>query len=190
MKNLQECLKGSEPFMKLGNGKQAPALNYNLPQKSSFIAYGTQPIYLNEMVFNEKAKHIPNKLSTITMENYKDLARSLQKDIETGTNQSNLISGLEKISNSKFLISQTNDFSPKNRSSQENSFTNLEAKTTVAKIDGYDLHYIIEELTKNKAAVVTESFGNYKQKLSFISRPKQDKCFPMLFIIEEYKTAS
>ena len=56
MENYRECIEGSKPFMELNKNGQAPVLNYNIPQKNSFTAYGTNILYFNEEIFNEKPK--------------------------------------------------------------------------------------------------------------------------------------
>ncbi len=202
MKDLNECLGKSKPFMNLGDSNQAPSLNYNLPQKSTFTAYGTQPIYLDEEIFNNRAILEPkDMLISIQSKEVEDLVFSVQKDIENDTNSSGLILDLEKMSTNSFLTTgkqtqntKADDMKAEKLPVEVNQIQKYsvseELKTTISKSLGYDLSYIIGELKKNKAAIVTESFGKFKQKLSFISRPKAGKCLPMLFVIEEYKTAS
>lgn len=202
MGNLRECLEGSKPFMELNKSGQAPVLNYNIPQKVSFTAYGTNILHLNEDVFNDRAKEEPkNKLQQIQNTEIKDLAKAIQKDIENGTNNSDFILDLTKIDANKFLktsvvtnekgepIEQKADIPLEITQKQKYSASN-ELKTTIEKELGYDLDYVAQELKNNKAAIVTDNFGKFKRNLSFVKRPKSGACMPMLFVIEEYKTAS
>jgi hypothetical protein len=63
MQELSENLRGEgclpkEPFMKLGKGN-APTLNYQLPQKTSFSFYGSHYVFLKSDVFKQNARVKP-----------------------------------------------------------------------------------------------------------------------------------
>jgi hypothetical protein len=202
MGNLRECLEGSKPFMELNKSGQAPVLNYNIPQKTSFTAYGTNILHLNKDVFNERAFQEPtNKLQQIVNIDIKDLTKAILNDIENGTNNSDFIIDLTKIDTNKFLKKSTTTNEkgepieqkaviPLEITQKQKYSASNELKTTIEKELGYDIDYVAQELKNNKAAIVTENFGKFKRNLNFVNRPKTGACMPMLFVIEEYKTAS
>ena len=206
MGNLRECIATSKPFMNLNKGEDitddnAPVLNYNIPQKSSFTAFGTNILHLDEEVFNDRAKQEPTKkLQQIKEIEIKDLVKAIEIDIENGNKNSEFILDLSKMDTNTFLKNLEED----DKGTQIKSVTELpievsqkqkysvsnKLKTTIEKELGIDLEYVAKELKQDKAAIVLESFGKFKKKLDFVKRPKSNECFPMIFIIEEYKTAS
>ena len=200
MGNLRECLEGSKPFMELNKSGQAPVLNYNIPQKASFTAYGTNILHLNEDVFNDRAKEEPvDKLQQIEKIDVKDLVKAIENDIESGINNSDFITDLTKLNTNTFLknlqdekgipIDTIAEIPVEIPQKQKYSVSN-NLKTTITKDLGVDLEYVANELKQGKSAMVYENFGKFQKKLNFIKRPKAGECLPMLFIIEEYKTAS
>ena len=201
MGNLRECLEGSKPFMELNKSGQAPVLNYNIPQKSSFTAFGTNILHLDEEVFNDRAKQEPTKkLQQIKEIEIKDLVKAIEIDIENGNKNSEFIFDLAKTNTNTFLKSLEEDDKGKTIKTvtelpievlqkQKYSVSN-KLKTTISKELGVDIEYLAQNLKDNKAAIVLESFGKFQKKLDFVNRPNPGKCFPMIFIIEEYKTAS
>lgn len=55
---------------------------------------------------------------------------------------------------------------------------------------GTDLEAIADAIIANKAPMLVRGFGGFLARVRFINRPLPENVVPMLFIVEEYKTAS
>jgi hypothetical protein len=61
---LPSCTKEKDPFIKLGGG-QAPVLNYNLPQRTSFTTYGDNTLPIDDAWFKAATRDLPVEVRQI-----------------------------------------------------------------------------------------------------------------------------
>jgi hypothetical protein len=54
---LPSCTREKDPFIKLGSG-QAPVLNYNLPQRTSFTTYGDNTLPVDDAWFKKATRDL------------------------------------------------------------------------------------------------------------------------------------
>jgi hypothetical protein len=162
-----QCLSEGRAFIELGSGN-APILDYNLPQKSSFTSYGVFPVFLpEEITFTSAATQIPAWLAAL-------LANPAS--VPDDTIKNNLLDELNFGNpNSQFLqagfgIKPRRDF-----------LEELQGSST-------RLNFLAKKIKQGFVPVLGENFGGFQQILSLIKRPITPQ--PRLVVIEEYKTVS
>jgi len=190
---LPSCIT-PKPFITLGNSNDAPILNYNVPQRTSFTAYGKVAIPVDDLsngdIFNAAAKVIT--VLGLTPEEIKDQIAFLAvfpgtsiPDYMTMITPQNIIQ-LRQY----YLSAKSNepgiDFSVYNHIPTDTT-------TSYGAYSAQDFRNYIDYLANliistNINAVAVPNFGNFDVKI--VTAPAPTEAEPELFIIEEYKTSS
>jgi hypothetical protein len=174
LREVEDSLQGvsclpKEPFMKLGQG-QAPILNYNLEQKSSFPSYGHFLVNILTDYFKPNADEVPvsSVLNSSVQEMTVDQVRvELQKDLARG--------------DSKIL---------KTLGGQTLAAAELRSTETPVSIGntGANIDEISAEIKSGRVPFVHRRMGGFQSVISTIKPPTLPK--GKIFVIEEYTTAS
>ena len=189
---LPSCIT-PKPFITLGNSNDAPILNYNVPQRTSFTAYGKVSIPLSTTpatVFNAAAKQIT--VLGLTLENIKDQLAILAvipgasiPGYMTMITQQNLTQ-LRQFYASAKLNDPGADFSVYNHIPTDNTHTY--GAYSALEFRNY-IDYLANLIFSSSInAVAVPNFGNFD--VNIVTAPAPPDAEPELFIIEEYKTSS
>lgn len=168
----ESCLPKA-PFMKLGDGTQAPILNYSLEQKSSFTAYGHFLANIPDASFKAAtanvvpAGNIFDKVAAMTIDQVKE---SLIKDLKRGGGT------LLKTVGGGGVLKES---------------PNVEVAPNLPLVignTGANTDEIATAMKTGKVPILHNKMGKYQTVLKEISRPSAPK--GKIFVIEEYTTAS
>ncbi len=200
LNELREQLKkdsciAKEPFMKLGEG-DAPSLNYNLPQSSSFSTYGDVSINLDKGMFKKECFEVPkqNYFEQIERTDPEDLRQNFSEAIQLQSDSSPFLLNIK-------LLHRNLDFKKTNfEAIALSEIRKLKEKGEVKGAQDLRTAHIFQKDTflnerqlvkiaqKGLMPVVTEKFGGFGTKVNTIKPPVKPN--PRIYVIEEYKTAS
>lgn len=210
------CLEG-EPFVKLEDGGTAPILNYQVPQKTSFTAYGNVSMNLEDQVFSDKAREIPTEsIEKVQNETSEHLAAELDQEIQfKGSGKTGLLLNVGSDI-SRFEV-QTVQATQASLSQTPNALTTLTTEATEGgetpeadtvttatyaqdAIAGLDPQRMADFLKKGYAMQLRPRFGAFEAIVDYRQRPLRAGtggasnpeyiAEPRLFLIEEYVTTS
>lgn len=209
----------NDPLMRMGtDGDDAPTLNYSLPQKASFTSYGDVRIPVDRQFFNDKAFVQPAAVERLKNFSKLEIMAKLRAELERGARSSDILFNVGQSDSISLLQTATSptgtEAAPALRTlavgdvgtqpvlvgeladqpvlvPQKAVLSNDQTiKTTLAVGVGTDLEAIAEAIVANKAPMLIRGFGGFLAQVRFINRPLPENVVPMLFIVEEYKTAS
>lgn len=187
---LPSCTPNQQAFIKLGGGV-APSLNYNLPQKTSFTAYGDIQIPIDVSWFTTAAKAI------IALPTLAEVKQAIL-NIVIYPNQT-IPAGLQVLSTTN-ITTLKQYYTSAVQQNTVNNITDFVANhandtTTYGVTVDYTVvlnncinHLANLAIDASKAAIAIPNFGNYDSNIVVTDRPTTPQ--PTLFIIEEYKTSS
>ncbi|MDX1905023.1 MAG: hypothetical protein SFU27_12770, partial [Thermonemataceae bacterium] len=158
-----QCLSEGRAFIELGTGN-APVLDYNIPQKSSFTSYGMFPMFLpKDIVFTPAATEIPAWLANSGGTTDETIKNSILDELSFGNPHSQFLQA-------NYGIKPRADF-------LENLQTNIPR-----------LNFLAKKIKQGYSPLLEENFGGFEQFINLIKRPATPE--PRLVVIEEYKTVS
>ncbi|MCU0440416.1 MAG: hypothetical protein MUC49_21195 [Raineya sp.] len=161
-----QCLTEGTAFIELGTGN-APVLDYNLPQKSSFTSYGVFPLYLHNVIFNSIANQIPAWLEALlanpTSTTDDTIKNTILDELNYGNSSSQFLQSGFGVKPKHELLEQLAGNTPK-------------------------LNFLARKIKQGNALLLNDSFGGFNQVISLIKRPTTPE--PRFYVIEEYKTVS
>ena len=192
---LPSCVV-AKPFIKLGNNANAPSLNYNVPQRTSFNAYGNVPIPVTNgatqtQYFTLTARTAPS--ISFTSDQVKQAIIDLVINTNLTIPQYLTVITPQSLDNLRaiYLSAKKNDpyadFSVYSHIPADTSHTYgglYSAQDFKNNIDS--LAALV--LSSNTNAVAVANFGNYGTNIITAAVPST--IAPVLFIIEEYKVSS
>ena len=193
MEGNGSCLP-KEPFMTLGSG-QAPKLNYQMPQKSGFTAYGHFVPPLDDNVFLEQAKEPPignfydqvRQFNELKSGQQEIIEKQLQEELLSGQGNTQLIPGfVAKVGRRHVEISEQ----PMDGVEQETSLKQSAPTSTGGEIIvcGVGLNELTDKISEGQQPSFSEGLGGYTSTTTYQQEPITPN--PTLFVIEEYTIAS
>lgn len=187
--NDESCLP-KEPFIKLGDGTQAPTLNYNLPESSSFSTYGDVPLGIDSNLFTPEAKTPPgdNFFSRIQLAGDADINQSVKQTSNSIASESNFLVNSDLIQEKAYRKRAYFDDKPQNYSAAD-KIDNRENQQQSQDYTNEEFDNKIAEMVKDKKQPVAyRKLGGFKTVIKYLTQPVETT--PSLFIIEEYVTSS
>lgn len=187
---LPSCVSTKDPFIKLGGGV-APSLNYNLPQKTSFTAYGDIGIPVDPSWFTAVAKQSPilltfdnAKQSILNIVLYPDQDIPPVLQVLSPTNIATLKQYYAQALSQNSIVNIV-DFVVNHGSDTTNYGVTVDYTIV---LNNYINYLATLNVNANNAAISVPTFGNYGSNIVVGPRPVIPQ--PALFIIEEYKISS
>lgn len=162
-----QCLSEGRAFIELGSGN-APVLDYNIPQKSSFTSYGVFPVFLPEKIlFTPEAAKVPEWFANL---------QANPNSLQEATIKNNILDELLLGNANSQFLQMGYGIKPRQEFLQ-----NLQENVSRQ-------NFIAKKIKQGFVPILGENFGGFQQVLSLIKRPSTPQ--PRLVVIEEYKTVS
>jgi hypothetical protein len=188
---LPSCIN-PKPFMKLGNGANAPSLNYSVPQRTSFSAYGNIQVPIADSKwFTEAARRTTSHDLSLDEVRQKILDLAIYPNLTIPEFLQVLTPASLQTLKEIYAEAKKNDpyadFSVYNFIPQDTSHTygGLYSAMDFRNFIDYLAALVMDP---TNTAIAAPSFGNFNTSIFVVPLPETPE--PAFFVIEEYKTSS
>jgi hypothetical protein len=188
---LPSCVN-PKPFVKLGNGATAPSLNYSVPQRTSFSAYGNIQVPIPDVSWFTDAARNGSTLN-LTLDEVR------QKILDLAIYPNLTIPAFLQVLTPASLVTLKQIYveAKKNDPYADFSVYNFIPQDTAHTYGGLysamDFRNFIDYLAAlvmdpTNTAIAAPNFGNFGTQIFVL--PVPERAEPAIFVIEEYKTSS
>lgn len=185
--NSESCLK-NKPLVDMGEG-EAPGLDYNLPQSSSFSTYGSIKMSVPESFFSSKCFEVPE--NSVLNQSPELVAQQFSESVQLGVNdfapalnakrlRRNLKTGAEELMQVATLSVPEGDLKGKGEDGGQ--------PLVVMKETCFNEVQLKQLLASRRIPVAVKKLNGYGTEVRLVTPPTDP--IPGLFVIEEYKTTS
>lgn len=185
--NSESCLK-NKPLVDMGEG-DAPGLDYNLPQSSSFSTYGSIRMSVPDEHFSPKCREVPKE--SVLNQSPELVAQKFSESVQLGVNdfvpsmnakrlRRNLKTGFEELMQVATLSVPEGDLKDNGE---------FGGKPLVVMKETYFNEVQLKQLlASRRIPVAVRKLNGYGTDIRLVTPPREP--IPGLFIVEEYKTTS